>query len=301
MIAADLDEAAQVHELDVASAAPRSVNRLLIELLRSPSMVTGAGILGILAVLSLAAPLISGHNPDAWNPSLTALNQYPTWSHWFGTDYLGRDLFARVIYGGRISLLAGLGVLAIGAGIGVPLGLVAGYAGGLLDDIFMRLMDIILSFPGIVLALLVVGILAPGLTLAVIAIGVGSVPFFARFIRGSTLSIKEEDYVVAAKVLGTRSLRIIRRHILSNAMGPLVVLSATTYAYAILGTAALSFLGVGSQPPTSDWGVLLTQGNTYMFECATELIFPGLAILLTILAANLLGDGLSHVLNRRAR
>lgn len=298
MIATDIEQAQTSREQADTSATPRRANRLVAELLRNASVVGGAGALGMLAIISIAAPLVAGHNPDAWNPN--ALNQYPTASHWFGTDYLGRDLFARVVYGGRISLLAGLGVLAIGAGIGVPLGLIAGYIGGILDDVFMRLMDIILSFPGIVLAILVVGILAPGLTSAVIAIGIGSIPFFARFIRGSTLSIKEHDYVLAARVLGTRNLRIVRRHILPNALGPLVVLCATTYAYAILGTAALSFLGVGSQPPTSDWGVLLTQGNQYMFVCATELIFPGLAILVTIMASNVLGDGLSHVLNRRA-
>jgi ABC-type dipeptide/oligopeptide/nickel transport system permease subunit len=299
VVGADVDESGNLWQLNSTAAAVRRPNRLLAELLHNPPALIGISILALLALTAIFAPLIARHNPDAWQFGYH-LNEYPSGAHWFGTDYEGRDLFARVLFGGRISLTAALAVVVIGAGGGVPLGLVAGYVGGLLDDIFMRVMDILLSFPGIVFALLVVGILSSGIGSAVIAIGIGSIPFFARFARGSTLSIKENDYITAARVLGTPDRRIIRRHILTNAMGPLIVLCATTYAYAILATAALSFLGVGSLPPTSDWGVLLNQGNNWIFACWTEILFPGVAILLTTLAANLLGDGLGRVLNRRA-
>jgi ABC-type dipeptide/oligopeptide/nickel transport system permease subunit len=298
LIAVEAEDAEALQRTEVLAAPPRRGSRLLKELLTNPMVLIGAGILLILTLMSLAAPLMAGHDPNII--TLAPPNQAPSGSDWFGTDYLARDLWSRVVYGGRVSLPAGLGVVLIGAGIGIPLGLVAGYVAGALDDVFMRFMDIVLAFPGIVLAILVVGILSPGLTSAVIAIGVTSVPFFARFARGSTLSVRENDYVVAAHVLGTRKTKIVRRHILPNILGPLIVLCATTFGYAILATTALSYLGLGSQPPTSDWGSLMKEGYDNMFLGAHEVIFPGLAILLTVMAVNLLADGLSNSLNTRA-
>lgn len=271
--------------------------RMLRALLRNKGVLIGVGILAVLVLVTLIAPLIARYNPDTIN--VFALNNPPSGAHWFGTDYLGRDLWARVLYGGRISLPAGLGVIALGAGIGLPIGIVAGYVGGKVDNVFMRLMDILLSFPGLILAIGVVGILSPGLVSAVIAIGITSIPFFARFVRGSTLTLKQMDYVLAARALGTRHHRMIVRHIVPNVLGPVIVLAASTFGYAILSTAALSYLGLGSQPPTSDWGVLLSQGYQYVFQSTTEILFPGLAIVLVILAVNLIADGLTDVFNLR--
>jgi peptide/nickel transport system permease protein len=203
------------------------------------------------------------------------------------------------VYGGRISLPAALGVVLLGAGIGVPIGVVSGYVGRTFDDVVMRLMDILLSFPSIILAIGVIGILSPGLVAAIIAIGITGIPFYARFVRGSTLAVKEHDFIASARVAGTRDLHIIWRHILPNVLGPLVVIGASNFGYAILSIAALSFLGLGTQPPTSDWGVLVSQGRTYMFQAASEVLFPGIVIILAVLSVNLLADGLSDVLDVR--
>jgi peptide/nickel transport system permease protein len=296
VINAERAEVAAEPTEDIGVKSARS--RVLTELLHDGGALAGMGFLALLVVLTLIAPLIARHNPDIIN--VLALNQGPSANHWFGTDYLGRDLWARVLYGGRVSLPAGLGVVLVASGVGVPLGLLAGYIGGLVDDVFMRLMDILLAFPGIVLAVGVIAILGAGLNSAILAIGITSIPFFARFARGSTLATKEEAYVAAAHVVGTPHRRIVRRHILPNVAGPLIVLGAATFGYAILATAALSYLGLGTQPPTSDWGVLMSQGYDHMFEAASEVIFPGLAIVLTVLGANLLADGLTDAFNARA-
>jgi peptide/nickel transport system permease protein len=293
----DAELAEQAAEPAEGAEAISARRRMLQELLHDGGALAGIGILSVLVVLTLIAPLIARHDPDIIN--VFALNQGPSAAHWFGTDYVGRDLWARILYGGRVSLPAGLGVVVIALGLGVPLGLIAGYVGGLLDDLFMRLMDILLAFPGIVLAVVVISILGPGVRSAIIAIGFTSIPFYARFARASTLATKEEVYVEAAQVIGTPHRRIIGRHILPNISGPLIVLGATNFGYAILVTAALSFLGLGTQPPTSDWGVLMSQGYDHMFEAASEVIFPGLTIVLTVLGANLLADGLTDTFNTR--
>jgi peptide/nickel transport system permease protein len=271
-------------------------SRILSGALRNRSVLIGMAMLGVLGLISLIAPLLARYNPNILD--VFALNQPPTGAHWFGTDYVGRDLWARVLYGGRVSLPAGLGVVGLAAGVGLPLGMVAGYVGGLLDDVIMRLMDILLSFPGLIFAIGVIGILSPGLGSAIIAIGITSIPFYARFVRGSALTIKHTDYVLAAQVAGTRHYGMIRRHFLPNVIGPVLVLAASNFGYAILATAGLSYLGLGSQPPTSDWGVLLSQGYQYLFLSSTEILFPGLAIVSTVLAVNLIADGLTDVLNQ---
>ena len=291
---ADIVEAAHEHE-----APTPQTNRVVLQLLRNVGFVTGMSMLVLLVALSLAAPLIARYDPNAQNYLPGMLNGSPSGAHWFGTDYVGRDLWARVLYGGRVSLPAGLGVVLVGAGIGVPLGLLAGYIGGLTDDVFMRFMDILFAFPGIILAIFVIGILSPGLTSAVLAIGITAIPFFARFVRGSTLAMREQDYVTAAITLGTRHAKIIRRHILPNVLGPVTILCATTFGYAILATAALSYLGLGSAPPTSDWGTLVYEGYQHMFDAASEVIFPGLAIVCTVLAMNLIADALTDAFNPR--
>ena len=257
----------------------------------------GFALLLVIAILAIVAPLIGRYGPDVIDVS--SINQLPSSSHWFGTDYLGRDMWARVLYGGRISLPAGFGVLAIAAGIGVPLGLIAGYFGKLPDGVIMRLMDVLLSFPGLLLALGVVAILGPDLTSAVIAIGIAFIPGFARVARASALAARERDYVDAARAQGAGHAHIIFRHILPNVLDPLIVLCTLGLGGAILATAGLSFLGVGTQLPTADWGTLLNEGLAHMFQSWSELTFPGLAVGLTVLGINLLGDGLSNALNPR--
>ena len=291
----DTSDAEIAYAGEQSHSTKRRPSRIRGQLLRNTGFVVGCTILSALVLLSLAAPLIARYNPNAINVLL--LNQSSTGAHWFGTDYLGRDLWARVLYGGRVSLPAGLGVVLVGAGIGIPLGLLAGYIGGRTDDIFMRLMDILFAFPGIILALFVIGILSPGLTSAVLAIGITAIPFFARFIRGSTLAMKQQDYVTAAVTLGSRHGTIITRHILPNVLGPVTILCATTFGYAILATAALSYLGLGTAPPTSDWGTLIYEGYQHMFDAASEVIFPGLAIVLTVLSVNLIADALTDAFN----
>lgn len=283
-----VDEAADVQS---GSALSQVLKRLRGE----RRAVIGLGLLGLMVLLTLLTPLIARYNPDAINMAI--LNQDPTPAHWFGTDYLGRDMWARTLYGGRVSLPAGFGVVIIAAGIGVPLGMIAGYAGGLLDDLIMRAFDVLLALPGILLAIGIIAILGPGLTSAVIAIGVASTPGFARIARGSTLQARTMDFVQAARAQGSGPIYIIVRHILPNVLDPVIVLATLSLGGAILATAALSYLGLGTQLPTSDWGSLLSNGFEHMFQSWSEITFPGLAIGLTVFGINLFGDGLGAALN----
>lgn len=289
----------QIHDQTI-SAAPTSWRaQITHRLVRNPSAMAGLFFLLVVIVLAVLAPWIAHYNPDAVN--ISNLNQDPSLTHWFGTDYLGRDMWSRVVWGGRISLPAGIGVNLIAFGIGVPLGLIAGYTGKVLDDVIMRLMDVLLSFPGILLAIGVVAILGPGIISAVIAVGIVSIPGFARIARGSTLRAKENDFVQASRAVGSSHRRVLLRHVLPNVVDPLIVLATLNLGYAILVTAALSFLGLGTQLPTSDWGTMLSQGYEHMFESWSEVTFPGIAIMVAVLGINLFGDGLADALNPRLR
>ncbi len=263
----------------------------------NPSAMIGLVLLGFMVILAILAPLIGRYGPNQIN--ISDLNQTPSGAHWFGTDYLGRDTWARVISGGRISLPAGLMVILIGMGIGSPMGIVAGYVGGIVDDVIMRIVDVLLAFPGILLAIGIVAILGPGLNSAVVAVGIAIIPGFARIARGSTLKTREQSYVDACHAQGAGAVRILSRHILPNIVDPLIVLATLSLGGAILATAALSFLGLGTQLPTSDWGTLLSQGYEHMFESWSEVTFPGIAIIIAVLGINLLGDGLSDALDPR--
>jgi len=294
----DAPEEAELISEDVLPERRATFTRQLTRrLLADPSAIVGAALIGLMVLLALLAPLVARYSPNDLN--LNVLNENPSPGHWFGTDYLGRDMWARVSYGGRVSLPAGLGVVAIALGVGGPLGLIAGYAGRIVDDVIMRFMDCLLAFPGILLAIGIVAILGPSLSSSVIAVGVALIPGFARLARGSTLQARELDYVEASQAQGAGSIHILVRHILPNIVDPLIVLGTLSLSSAILATAALSFLGLGTQLPTSDWGTLLSNGYEHMFQSWGEVTFPGIAIIISVLGVNLLGDALSNALDAR--
>jgi ABC-type dipeptide/oligopeptide/nickel transport system permease subunit len=216
-----------------------------------------------------------------------------------GTDELGRDIFTRVVYGGRVSLFIGVSAVIIGLAIGVALGLASGYFGGLSDEAAMRFIDVLLSFPGILLAIVIVAILGPSNESVILAVAVFSVPLFARVVRGSTLTVKNTTYIEAARAVGAGHLRIIWRHILPNVRAPIIVLFSLSVGLAILSETGLNFIGLGSAPPSPDWGLMLSSGRNYLNDQWWMATFPGLAILVTVFALNLLGDGVRDALDPR--
>jgi peptide/nickel transport system permease protein len=225
----------------------------------------------------------------------------PSREHWFGTDGHGRDVLSRVIYGARTSLLIGALSVSLGLGIGFVLGLVSGYMGGMADAIIMRMMDIMIAFPGILMAIVVVSVLGPGLYNVMFAIAIRSIPIFARLIRSSVLEVRERDYILSARAIGCPDLRIMIRHIVPNCIAPLLVLATIRFATSILSAAGLSFLGLGAQPPLADWGADLSGGHRYVTTAWWVATFPGLAIMFGVLGFNLIGDGLRDALDPRMR
>ena len=223
----------------------------------------------------------------------------PSAAHWFGTDDFGRDILARIVYGARISLEVGVIAVGIAASAGISLGLVAGYFGGWLDSLIMRIMDVIFAFPAILLAITIMAILGPSTTNVMIAIGIVYIPIFARLVRGATLSLKALDYIEAARACGSTSLRILRLHIFPGTLGEITVQVTLSLAYAILAEAALSFLGLGTQPPEPSWGSMLSFGREWIREAPWFSFFPGLAIFITVFSLNLVGDGWRDALDPR--
>jgi peptide/nickel transport system permease protein len=264
---------------------------------RQRGAIVGLVILGGLALMALGAPWLSPRDPirtaarDALQP--------PGPRFVLGSDQFGRDVASRVLHGARVSLTVGLISVSIAVALGAPLGLVSGYYGGRLDGLIMRVMDVLLAFPGILLALAIVSVLTPGLTNVMIAVGLSAVPTYARLVRASVLSARENLYVEAARALGGRDLGILTRYILPNVVAPLIVTATLGLGTAILSAAALGFLGLGSQPPQPEWGRMLSEGRDYLREAWWISTFPGLGIMLTVLAMNLLGDGLRDILDPR--
>ncbi len=261
--------------------------------------VVGLAILVLLVALAAAAPWLSPGDPTQQQLGQVLLS--PSLQHPLGTDYLGRDILARLLYGARLSLLIGFLAVAIGLVVGVPLGAVSGFYGGWIDLIIQRIADILLSCPSFLLALSLVAILGVGLENVVISVGISAVPFFIRLVRGSVLTIRELTYVEAAKSVGVRDGSIIVRHVMPNAMTPVIVQATLNLGTAILTAAGLGFLGLGVQPPTPEWGTMLGEGRNYIFSNPNMATFPGLAIFFAVLGFNLLGDGLRDALDPRMK
>ncbi|MFD1514391.1 nickel transporter permease [Halomarina rubra] len=259
--------------------------------------VVGLLFVSVVVLSAIFAPVIAPEGPN--EQDLFNRLDSPSAEHPMGTDQLGRDVLSRLLYGARISLQISLAVVAITLAIGTAVGLIAGYAGGWVDEALMRFVDILLAFPGILLALVIAGILGPNLTNIMIALAVVGWTQYARIIRGSVLSVKQEEFVKAAQLMGVPRRRIVLRHILPNVVTPVIVLATMDMAYVILGTAGLSFLGLGAQPPTPEWGTMLSQGRNFVDTAWWVVNFPGLAIMITVLGFNLLGDGLRDVLDPR--
>jgi len=261
--------------------------------------VAGLVVFVLLVTASVAAPVLAPYNPDA--NDYTVQLQGPSRAHWLGTDDFGRDILSRILWGGRRSLSVGVVAVAIGLGLGLVVGAVSGYAGGWLDNLLMRIMDILLAFPSVLLAIAVMSILGRGLGKAMIAIGIVAIPHYARIVRASILSIRESDYVVAARAGGASHFRILTRHILPNAMAPIIVRATLGTSEAILEAAALGFLGLGVQPPDAEWGAMLARAQEYIRVAPHVTAFPGLMITLTVLCLNLFGDGLRDALDPRLK
>jgi ABC-type dipeptide/oligopeptide/nickel transport system permease subunit len=256
--------------------------------------VAGAVCLAALVLIAVCAPAIAPYDPI--KVAMRERLQRPSAAHWLGTDQFGRDILSRIVYGTRVSLSVGLIAVGIGLGCGATLGLVAGFSRRL-DYPITAVMDVLLSFPQILLAIAIVAALGPGIFNAMIAVGVGAIPGFTRLTRSSTLSLRERDYVEAARALGASSARIIGRHILPNAAAPLIVVSTLSMAGAILSAAILSFLGLGARPPMAEWGAMVADGRGLIAQYPHVSTFPSLAIFVVVLAFNLLGDGLRDALD----
>jgi peptide/nickel transport system permease protein len=291
--------ATQPASLTMAPAARRRLGALLRALRRHPSLLVGALILGFMVFTALFPQLFTDFNPVLMN--IRDRMQPPGPAHPFGTDQYGRDILARVVYGGRYSLIMGTVPILLAAGAGIALGLVAGFYGGWADAVIMRLMDVWVAFPIILLALAIVTVLGPGLVNIMVAIGIAWVPYYTRMVRGVVLGMRDHAFVDAARVLGLGDRRILTHHILPNTMAPLIVMSSMGVAGAILTGASLSFIGLGPQAPTPEWGVILADGRQFIRMAWWIGFFPGVAIAVTVLGANLLGDGLRDLLDPRMK
>ena len=266
---------------------------------RRPSAVAGAAIIAVLVLVAVAAPLIAPFDPIATN--FVLIRKAPSALHWFGTDENGRDVLARIIYGARASLLAGVVSVGIAAGVGVPFGLLAGFAGGWIDALVGRIVDAMLACPFLILAIALAAILGPALTNVMIAIGISAAPIFVRVARAATIDTAASEYVEAARSLGNPPWRVAVRHVAPNIVPPVLVQMTLAIALAIIAEASLSFLGLGQQPPAPSWGSMLNSAQRFLSQAPWLAIFPGLAIFLAVLSFNLIGDGLRDALDPRRR
>ncbi|GMA65241.1 ABC transporter permease [Alicyclobacillus fastidiosus] len=286
-----------VQEAAAASTAAVRVKRTR-RLFRNRQLWVGGIIVGVVVFVAIFAPLVSPYGPNA--NDYTNLLQAPSAHHWFGTDQLGRDQLARTMIGARTSMEVSIGALVVGLVVGIPVGLVTGYYRGFLDDwLIMRIIDAIQAFPFLILALVLAAMLGPGARNAMIAIGIGYVPIFVRTVRGQVLAEFEKEYVMAARALGSTDFRIMWKHILPNSMTPLLVQATLAMASGIVAEASLSYLGLGVQPPTASWGTMLQNSQGYLGQAPWLAIVPGLAIAVSVLGFNVLGDGIQQWLDPR--
>ena len=274
--------------------ASRAVVR---RLLRRPAATAGVVVVAMFVAMAIFAPWIAPYDPIA--TSFSTVRKAPSALHWFGTDEIGRDVLSRIVFGARASLLAGVVSVLISLAVGVPVGLLAGYAGGKTDVLISRITDAMLACPFLILAIALAAFLGPSLTNAMIAIGISATPVFIRLTRGTTLAVKAEDYVLAARAIGNGPLRIAVRHVLPNIVAPLLVQATLAIAAAVIAEASLSFLGLGQQPPQPSWGSMLNVANNYIDNAPWMAIWPGLSIFLLVLSFNLVGDGLRDALDPR--
>jgi peptide/nickel transport system permease protein len=283
--------------VDLAHESPGA--RAWRRLIRRKSAVLGLVVIVLFVLVAVLAPLIAPYDPaqQIW----TSIRKPPSLLHWFGTDESGRDLFSRVIFGARASLLAGVVSISIALGLGVPIGLLAGYGGKWIDAVIGRITDAMLACPFLILAIALAAFLGPSLENAMIAIGLAAAPVFVRLTRGQVMAVKVEDYVEAARAVGNPPLRIAVKHILPNIMPALIVQATISIATAIIAEASLSFLGLGQQPPAPSWGSMLNTAQRFLTNAPWMAIWPGLAIFLVVLSFNILGDGLRDALDPRER
>ena len=282
-----------------ADPTSRRVGRLWKAGTRYPRLAIFGAVIASLILVGVFAPLLAPYDPLQTSP--TQVLAQPSRAHLLGTDNVGRDQFSRVIYGARIALVIGTLADGIAVLLGVLLGVVAGYFGGRVDAAIMRSVDVMLAFPYLLLAMIVVAILGPSLTNAMIAIGIVYTPQFARLVRGAVLGIRGQEFVEAAGAVGAGAVRILGRHVLPNVLSPIIVLATLTVGFTIVETAGLSFLGLGATPPTPEWGSMLATGRSFMLTAPWIATFPGLAILVTVVGFNLVGDGLRDLLDPRLR
>ena len=266
--------------------------------------IVGFVMIGIVVFVAIFAPVLAKQHPNengVFSPNPRDFKQAPSLEHPMGTDAIGRDMLSLIIYGARISIRIGLFAVGLAIFVGSTLGSIAGYAGGIVDATIMRIMDMMLAFPSILLALAIVVVIGPGVFNAMIAVGIVAIPTYARIARSSVLSEKEKDYIMAARALGVRAHRILGRHVLPNILSPIIVTASLGIATAILDAAGLGFLGLGAQPPTPEWGLLLSRNREYLLGSPWMVFFPGVSIMFLVLGFNLLGDGLRDAMDPRLK
>ncbi|MCC0563650.1 ABC transporter permease subunit [Brevibacillus borstelensis] len=283
---------------DTAAQPSRKVNPFWFRIRQSPLTLFGLFLLVMLLLLSVCAPLISPHDPTKIN--IPERFSPPSAAHWFGTDEVGRDIFTRILYGARLSLGVGVAVVLSAGLVGTVIGAISGYFGGRVDQIIMRMMDIVLAFPSLVLAMAVAAVLGPNLQNAMLAIAIIKIPVYVRLARAETLALREKLYVKVAVTFGIKPWRIITRHIIPNAVSPVIIQVTLDIGDAILLVATLGFLGLGAQPPTPEWGAMISIGWKYLLDYWWYPTFPGLALFLASCGFNLIGDGIRDILDPKA-
>ncbi len=292
-----INSQSDIEEVAIPSRSP--IKMLISRFKKNKRALIGFWMVVIFLIIAIFAPLIAPYDPLEQNMQIKL--ESPILAHPFGTDEFGRDILSRIIYGAQISLMIGVISVLFAVIFGVALGTVAGYFGGLLDSIIMRIMDVLLAFPSFLLAMAIVSVLGPGMINVMIAIGVFSIPTFSRIARSEVLSIKNKEYIEAAQAIGANDRLIIFKHLIPNSISPIIVLSTLRIATSIITAAGLSFLGMGAQPPTPEWGAMLSEGREYLRAAPHVSTIPGLAIMFMVLGFNMLGDGLRDALDPKMK